>query len=263
MEEMSFWDHLEELRGTLFKVILVMALFFIGFVIAMPYLFDNVILAPCRGDFVLYRWLCEFSQWFNSVTGMSILPEFCQQDFNVKVININLSTQFFTHFSTAMWLSLISAFPIILYIIWSFIKPALYDTEIRQVQGAFALGSVLFLVGVSVGYLLVFPLTLRFLITYELSSLIENQLSLNSYMDNFLMLVFAMGIVFELPMLAMLLSKIGILRRSFFAQYRRYAILVGLILAAVITPSGDPFTLMTVFLPLYLLYEFSAFLVKK
>ncbi|MGL4804747.1 MAG: twin-arginine translocase subunit TatC, partial [Bacteroidales bacterium] len=128
---------------------------------------------------------------------------------------------------------------------------------------AFVFGNILFVLGVFVGYIVVFPLTLRFLIQYELSPLIENQLSLDSYMSNFLTMIFLMGIFFELPLLSMFLSKIGVLRCSFFNKYRRHAIVFTLIAAAFITPSGDPFTLLVVFLPLYLLWELSAVFVKK
>jgi len=121
----------------------------------------------------------------------------------------------------------------------------------------------LFHLRIAVGYFLVFPITMRFLFTYQLSTTIHNQLSLDSYMDNFLMLNLVMGLVFELPLLAWTLSAIGILRRKFFSRYRRHAVVVLLVLAAVITPTGDPFTLMIVFLPLYLLFEVSALIVKK
>ena len=121
----------------------------------------------------------------------------------------------------------------------------------------------MFFVGCAVGYFLVFPMTLRFLATYELSAAITEQVSLDSYMDNFLMLIFVMGIVFEMPLLSWLLSQLGFLNRSFFHKYRRHAIVGLLVAAAFITPSGDPFTLSVVFFPLYGLYELSAFFVKK
>ena len=148
-------------------------------------------------------------------------------------------------------------------LLWTFVRPALYEKEVRGARIAFALGTVMFYLGVAVGYFLVFPITMRFLFTYQLSSTIHNQLSLDSYMDNFLMLNLVMGLVFELPLLAWTLSAIGILRRKFFSRYRRHAVVVLLVLAAVITPTGDPFTLMIVFLPLYLLFEVSALIVKK
>ena len=127
---------------------------------------------------------------------------------------------------------------------------------------AFSLGVLMFDMGLAVGYFVVFPVTLRFLADYQVSAMIPNQISLDSYMDTFLMLLFVMGLVFEMPLVAWVLSKIGLLTRGFFRRYRRHAVVVLLILAAVITPTGDPFTLMIVFIPLYLLYELSALIVK-
>ena len=222
----------------------------------MPYLFDNVVLAPCYSDFFLYRYLCKIS------SHTSILPDFCNDDFQVHIINIRLASQFFTHMSASFWLALICTFPYLVYEVWRFIRPALYEHERKNVRWVFMFGTVMFFIGCLVGYSTVFPITLRFLATYELSPTITNQISLDSYMDNFIMLIFIMGIVFELPLVSWLLSQLGILRRSFFNKYRRYAIVGGLILAAFITPSGDPFTLMVVFLPLYALYEVSALFVK-
>jgi sec-independent protein translocase protein TatC len=223
----------------------------------MPYLFDNVILKPCFSDFYTYQWLCKIS------SSMPFLPDFCDQHFHVKIVNIKLATQFFTHMSTSFWLAVMLAFPYLVYEIWKFISPALYPNEKKNAKGVFVGGTGMFFIGCAVGYFLVFPMTLRFLITWELSEAIEEQLSLESYMDNFLMIIFIMGVVFEMPLLCWLLSQIGLLKRSFFRKYRRYAIVGLLVAAAVITPSGDPFTLMVVFLPIYGLYELSALIVKK
>ena len=126
-----------------------------------------------------------------------------------------------------------------------------------------SVGNLMFYLGTAAGYFVVFPITLRFLAEYRLSELIPNQISLDSYMDNFFVLILVMGIVFELPLLAWLLGRMGILSREFFNKFRRHAIVVLLILAAIITPTGDPFTLMIVFLPIYLLWELSAFVVPR
>ena len=134
-------------------------------------------------------------------------------------------------------------------------RPALYEGEKRSVGAAFCGGTVLFYAGCAIGYALVFPFTFRFLAEYRVSETVVNQISLDSYMGNFLMLIFVMGIVFELPMLSWMLSRMGLVTKSFFRRYRRHAVVALLVLAAIITPSGDPFTLLVVFLPLYLLYE--------
>lgn len=251
---MGFWDHAEVLRGVLIRVALVIVLFTGIFFALMPQIFDSVILAPCRPDFVLYRWL-------DSLSASSLLPASVGGDFEVEIINIRLASQFFIHVTSSFWLAIVFAFPICVYMLWGFVAPGLYEEEKRGVRGAFMAGNVMFYLGVAVGYFLVFPLTLRFLADYRLSSLIENRISLDSYMDNFYMLILVMGIVFELPVVAWMIGKTGVLTRDFFSRYRRHAIVVLLVAAAAITPTGDPFTLLVVFLPLYILWEISAFAV--
>ena len=180
-----------------------------------------------------------------------------------EIININVASQFLTHISTSFWFALVLMFPYLIFEVWRFVQPALFENERRSVGLAFLGGTVMFFLGCAVGYCLVFPFTFRFLTEYQLSASIVNQISLNSYMGNFLMLVFVMGIVFELPLLAWLLSKLGLVNKTFFRTYRRHAVVILLVLSAVITPSGDPFTLMVVFLPLYLLYELGILIVRE
>ena len=254
--EMSFWEHLDVLRGTLIKIISVLVIFTVVFFLAMPTLFDKVILAPCRGDFWLYRMFERITQ------GIPFLPQFATEGFEVQLINIKLASQLFIHMSASFWLALVFSFPLMLYFIWDFVKPALYDNEVRGARKAFVVGNVMFFIGVAVGYFVVFPVTLRFLADYQVSELVPNQISLDSYMDTFLMLIFMLGVVFEFPLLAWALGAAGVLHREFFGKYRRHAIVALLIVAAVITPTSDPFTLCVVFLPLYMLYEVSALFVK-
>lgn len=256
-DELTFWDHLDELRVLLFRVIGAWVLLGIGYFIAMPYLFDNVILAPCYNDFVFYRFL----HWMGEALNLS--GDFFTEDFQVNLININLAAPFFIHITTAFWMSVVTTIPFLFYQIWRFISPALYANEKKGVKKALGLGSIFFFLGVAVGYFLVYPLTLRFLSTYELSATITNQISLNSYIDNFMMLVLCMGLAFELPLVTWLLSLLGIITRSTLKQYRRHAIVAIFVLAAVITPTGDPFTLTAVALPLCLLYELSILMIKK
>lgn len=253
---MTFWDHLEDLRWTLFRSLIALGIFAIGGFILMPHIYDSVIMAPTKSDFFLYQYLCKVT------SAVPFLPDFCDDTFHVDIININMASQFFRHMSTSFWLALILTFPYLVFEIWKFIRPALYSEEKKSFRLVFLFGTCMFFVGCLLGYSIVFPITFRFLATYQLSELITNQISLDSYMDNFLMLIFIMGVVFELPLLSWLLSKLGLLNRSFFSKYRRYAVVVLLVVAAIITPSGDPFTLAVVFLPLYLLYELSAFFVK-
>lgn len=256
--EMSFWGHLDALRVVLFKILGVVGVFFIAAFIIMPWFFDHVILAPCSGDFITYRF-------FDLISGAGILPKELSADpnFEVNLVSMQLTTQFFIHMSASCWLAVVAAFPFIIYFLWSFVEPALYETEKRGIHKAFLFGNVMFFLGVMVGYFIVLPLAVRFLSQYSLSDKITGMISLDSYMDNFFTLILLMGVVFELPLLSWMLGKMGLLKRSFFKRFRRHAIVVILILAGLITPTGDPFTLFAVFIPVYALWEFSANLVPK
>ncbi len=256
LDEMTFWDHLEALRWMLVRVFSALGIFIIGSFAFIPWIFEHVIMAPIDNQFFLYRWLAKMSEQ------VAIMPDDLTRPFHVSIINIRLSSQFFLHMSLSFWLALLITFPYLVYEVWKFICPALYENERKSMRFTFVFGTVMFFIGCVVGYSVVFPLTLRFLYNYQLSASISNQLSLDSYMDNFLMLVFMTGIVFELPLVSMLLGKIGILHRGFFSTYRRHAVVALLVVSAFITPSSDPFTLMAVFTPIYILWELSAFLVK-
>lgn len=253
---MTFWDHLEELRRVIFKVLGVWLVLAIVYFIAMPTIFDQIILAPCNNDFAFYdllRWVGE---------KLNLEDEFFTQEFSLKLTNINLVAPFLIHLSTSFWLSVLTSAPYLIYQVWLFIKPALYPKEQKGVKKAFLMGTLMFFAGVLVGYYMVFPLTLRFLSTYQLSVHIETQLTLDSYMDNFMMLILWMGLSFELPLLTWLLSLLGIVDKSFLKKYRRHAVVIIVIFAAIITPTGDPFTLSVVAIPLYLLYELSIYMIK-
>lgn len=254
---MAFWDHLEALRGVLFKVGGVIIVAAVVLFIFMRRIMDGVILAPCHPDFPLYRMLSFMSNQGDSVW----LPSFGGDNFHVTLVNIELASQFFIHMSLSCWLAVVLTFPIIIYLFWTFVRPGLLPRERRGAVRAFAFGNIMFYAGVAVGYYLVFPLTLRFLAGYQLSDSIPNTVSISSYMDNFLMIILLMGVVFELPLLAWLLGRMGLLTRSFFSRYRRHAVVALMIAAAIITPTGDPFTLLMVFLPIYILWEGSAMLV--
>lgn len=254
LKEMSFWEHLDDLRSVLIKIVVLLAVLTVVLFVAMPSIFDKVIMAPCDGNFVLYRWLSQASA---IIPGC---PHFTTDGYHVDLINIQLSSQFFVHMSTSFWLALVIGFPCVIYLLWTFVEPALYPKEKRGARRAFLLGNLMFFIGVMVGYFIVFPVTLRFFADYHVSELVPNQISLDSYMDTFLSMVFIMGLVFEFPLVAWVLGRMDILHRDFFGTYRRHAVVVLLILAAFITPA-DPFSMFVVFIPIYALYELSAFLV--
>ena len=256
-KEMSFWDHLEEFRWTIIRILIAVVVFsVVGFII-IPHIFDSVILAPRDSDFVTYKFFEKAGEY------IPFLPDFSSDSFRVEMLNINMTTQFMTYISTSFAFGILCTIPFILYEVWKFVSPALYDNEAKGVKKAFGFGGFMFLIGCLVGYFIVFPLIFRFLITFELSASIENMISLDSYMSNFYTLILIMGLVFELPLVFWLLSSLGLIYRSFFRKYRRHAVVGSLIAAALITPSGDPFSLFVVTMPIYALWEISSFVVMK
>lgn len=235
--EMTFWDHLEELRSSLLRMIAVFGIAVVTLFFFKGFLFDSVILAPSKPDFFLYRLFGA--------------------DFSLTLVNIEVAAQFMIHMKITFICALIVTFPYLVFEIWRFIAPALYKREKKTVRGAFLFASVLFYIGVVVGYTIVFPLMLNFFSGYQVSPDIPNTFSLTSYISMFTSMVLMFGIVFEFPTVAVVLSSLGILSKGTLKSFRRHAICAVLILAAVITPSGDPFSLMVVSIPLYMLYEFS------
>ena len=228
---MTFWDHLEEARWSIVRMLAAVGVCMVPAFIFMPWIFDHVVLKAAReGGFA--------------------------------IINIQVASQFTTHLSMSAYLALIAAMPYILYEVWKFIRPALYPHEKKSLRKGFLLGGVLFYLGCLTGFFIIFPLTFRFLAGYELSHAVVNTINLTSYTGLFNSIILIFGLCFEMPMLLLVLSLMGILDRDTLKQYRRHATVGILVLAAVITPSGDPVTLLVVFAPLYLLYEFSIFLIK-
>ena len=254
---LTFWGHLEVLRWALVRVAVVVLVAMIGWFVAMPDIFQSFVLGPTTSNFFLYRLLGSLGGW------LPFLPDFSNDAYHVDIININVASQFMTHITTSFWFALVTAFPYLIYEIWKFISPALYDNEKGSVGMAFFFGTCMFYLGCAVGYSTIFPFTFRFLTEYQLSAEITNQISLNSYMGTFLMMVFVMGLVFEIPLLAWVMSRLGLINQEFLKQYRRHAVAIMLVLAAAITPTGDPFTLSIVFIPLFLLYELAIRIVRK
>lgn len=255
-DNLTFWDHLDALRGVLIKIALLMVILTIGSFIVMPWMFDHVILAPCDQSFPLYRWLDSLAAAMPGT--LDIRP-----DFHVDLVSVQLTSQFMIHMSASLWMAFVVGFPIIIYLLWGFVSPGLYEHEKRGIRRVFLAGNLMFFIGVLVGYFLVFPIAVRFLADYHLSDRIATLVSLDSYMDNFFTLLLLMGAIFELPLVAWFLGRIGILKRSFFRRYRRHAIVILAIVAAAVTPTGDPFSLVAVFAPIYALWEGSRLLVPE
>lgn len=242
----TFWEHLDELRSALVRIICAGLLCGVVAFIFKEWLFD-FILAPSKSDFITYRLLNSLS----GITGVAV------EEFSVEMINTALAQQFIIHMKTAFIVGLLCASPYILYCIMRFIAPALYSTEKRLVFGVVGSGYAMFLVGMALCYLLIFPLTFRFLGTYQVSDEVVNMISLESYISTLTGMSLMMGIVFELPIICWLMAKLGVLEASFMRNYRKHAVVAILVVAAVITPTADAFTLALVTLPMYLLYEIS------
>ena len=240
--EMSFWDHIDVLRGTIFRSAAAILFFAVLVLCFKSFVFDQIILAPSHSDFFIYRWL--------------------RIPFSMELINIDISAQFFIHLKTSIALGFILAFPIVIYEIWKFVAPALYENEKKAVKKAFGFASVLFYTGVIVGYMIILPITLNFFQGYTVSESVKNTISLQSYISMFTSMVLLFGIVFEFPTVIAVMSKFGIIDRAFLRKYRKYAIVIVLILAAIITPA-DPFSMFVAAVPLYLLYELSILFCSK
>ena len=252
-EKQSFWDHLDILRASLVKIAAVTAVFAVVAFFFKEALF-SVILAPKDADFITYRWLYFFSGWVTDEQA---------QDFYVKLINTGLAQQFMIHMKVAMCTGVLCASPYILYQLFRFVSPALYANERKYVVRVVGYGYIMFMVGVLISYFLIFPLTFRFLGTYQVSDQVENMISLQSYISTLFMMSLAMGIVFEIPILSWLFAKLGFISADFMRRYRRHAVVIILVVAAIITPTSDVFTLLLVSLPMWLLYEVSIWIVKR
>lgn len=242
----SFWDHLDELRTCLIRIIIVvLASAIVAF--AMKTEVFSIVLAPTKSEFITYRWFSQFGDI---------------ADFNLNLINTQLTSQFSVHMQVSIIIGIICVSPYILYSIFAFVSPALYENERKYARLLVVAGYIMFMIGVALCYFLIFPLTIRFLGNYQVSDDVANIITLSSYIDTLTMLTLMLGIVFELPILCMLLGKMGILTAEFMKKYRRHAIVIILIVAAIITPTTDVMTLMLVTLPIYLLYEISILAVK-
>ena len=251
-EGLSFWDHLDVLRTIIIRIILVTVVCGIVAFLFKEELFA-VVLAPRNPDFFTYRLLARVSGFFGGDA-----PDHPV----IQLINTGLAEQFVIHMKTALCAGVLCASPYTLYQLFRFVSPALYANERRFALPIVVGGYVMFMLGVLISYYLIFPLTFRFLGTYQVSEDVVNMISLQSYMSTLTLMSISMGIVFEMPVVAWLMARMGLLTASFMNRYRRHAIVVILIVAAIITPTSDIFTLLMVSLPMWLLYEVSVCIVR-
>jgi len=254
-KEMSFWDHLGELRRRMFRIILVFLAMAILAFINREIIFDTIVLAPKDGSFITYHWLCKLGDFLN-------MESLCLKETRIILINYNLSGQFMTHMTISMVAGLILAMPYIFWQMWQFIKPALYEKERLYARKAVFIMSLLFLMGILFAYYFLVPWTLNFLGTYQVSTMVDNKIALSSYVSTVVSVVLSVGLVFELPVVIYVLAKVGLITPEFLIRNRKYAFVLVLILAAIITPP-DVFSQIIVTIPLWALYEVSILVAKR
>ena len=241
-DSLTFWDHLDVLRSSLIRMGVAVVVFAVAAFCLKDELF-SVVLAPRSSDFVTYKLL-------------GVDP------FSIHLMNTGLTEQFMIHMRTAIYAGLLVASPYILYELFRFVSPGLYQNERHYVVWIVGAAYVMFLMGTLINYFVAFPLTVRFLGTYQVSPDVANMLTLQSYIDTLIGMSLVMGVVFELPVVCGLLGHMGLINNRMMSEYRRHAIVAILIVAAIITPTTDMFTLFVVALPIYLLYELSIQIVR-
>ena len=241
-EALTFWDHLDVLRSSLIRMVVAVCVLAIAAFAMKDELFA-IVLAPRSSDFVTYQLL-----------GV--------EAFHINLMNTGLTEQFMIHMRTAIYAGILLASPYILYELFRFVSPGLYQNERRYGLWIVGAAYVMFVVGTLINYFVIFPLTVRFLGTYQVSPDVANMLTLQSYIDTLLGMSLVMGVVFELPVVCGLLGRMGLITDRMMSTYRRHAVVAILVLAAIITPTTDVFTLFVVALPIYLLYELSIQIVR-
>lgn len=251
--EMSFLQHLESLRWHLVRSAAVVMILASVYFTYNEFVFGTVIFGPMHADFLTYRAFC----WFSHYAGLG--DSLCLQSISFELVNLDLSGQFTTHIWVSIFGGLITGAPYILWELWSFVKPALHEKERRYTTGVVFFATMLFVSGILFSYYIVVPLTINFLGNYQVTPLVKNTIAMSSYISTVTVLTFIMGLVFQLPIVVYFLTKIGLLGAEFMRKNRKYATVIILVVAAIITPSSDIPTLLIVSLPLYVLYEASIF----
>jgi len=250
--EMSFLDHIEDLRWHIIRSVAVVLIAAIAVFAKIEWIFDRIILGPAHNDFISYKWFCKLAQVTHAYS-------LCLGEVKLKFQNTTITGQFMMSLSVSMMVGFIISFPYILWELWRFIKPALKPTEVKYARGIVFWCSALFFTGVVFAYLILVPYTINFFSGYTLSPLFQNIITIDNYYDTLSDMLMGIGIVFELPVIVYFLSRIGILTPKIMRTRRRYAIVILLIVSELITPP-DLFSCLLVFIPLYILYEISVFI---
>ncbi|MBP7497620.1 MAG: twin-arginine translocase subunit TatC [Bacteroidales bacterium] len=254
-EGLSFWEHLEELRSILIKCVIYVT---IGFIISFffkNFIFDVIILGPTKPYFITNRAFCYIASLWN-------MPELCLNQIPVKLMSINMTSQFAVHINISLISGFIIAMPLILYQIWKFLKPALLPKEKKYISKAVFASSILFFIGVLFSYYILVPLTVHFFSNYQVSPVVENRINITSFISSITSVIFFTGLIFELPVITYFLVKTGILKAETLIKARKYIIILILFISAIITPP-DILSQIIVSIPIFALYELSIFIAKK
>lgn len=255
LQTSTFWSHIDDFRAVLIRIV-------VGLVIILPAVFFSkellfsIILAPSKVDFITYRLFCELGEVLS-------LDGLCVDEIKMNLISTTMASQFMIHISTSIYVTLIIMSPYVIYQLYGFVAPALYDQERKYSLVIITSAFVLFASGVLLNYFVIFPLSFRFLATYQVAAEVTNMFTMSSYLGMFMSLSMMMGIVFEIPILTWVLAKMGIVSYGMMKKFRKHVIVAVLIIAAAITPTSDVVTLILVAAPIYLLYEFSMLIIKK
>jgi sec-independent protein translocase protein TatC len=250
-KEMSFLDHLEELRWHVVRSLAAIVVFMIAAFVNIEWIFTNILFAPGRVDFPTFRWLCKLGEWIGSKEAL------CVEQIPFKIQSRLMTGQFTMSITASFVIGLVISFPYVVWELWRFVRPGLYSRERQSSRGAVASISFLFLTGVLFGYYIMSPLMISFLANYTISDQIVNEFDITSYVGTIITVVFGSGVLFQLPVVMYFLTKVGIVTPAFLRQYRKHAIVIILILGAIVTPSADPLSQALISFPLYLLYEIS------
>ncbi|MEJ2114329.1 MAG: twin-arginine translocase subunit TatC [Flavobacteriaceae bacterium] len=255
VNEMSFLDHLEDLRWHLIRAVLAVVIMAIIAFLAKGFIFDILIFGPTKSSFFTYDILCNISQF------LGMKESFCFTEIPFEIQSRTMAGQFSAHIWTAMTVGFVAAFPYVIYEFWKFISPGMYTNERKHSRGFIIVSSLLFFIGVLFGYYVICPLSINFLGTYQVSSQVHNDFDLGSYIGLIRASVLASGLVFELPIVIYFLTKIGLVTPVFLRKYRKYSLVVVLILSAIITPP-DIASQVIVAIPILILYEISIYISK-
>ncbi len=249
--EMSFIDHLEALRWHLIRSVIAILVGSIVFFIFVKDIVNDILLAQARDTFVTYGWICKMSH------ALGLGDADCMSGVKVSFLSTEMTSQFISSFTISFVGGFIVAFPYIFWEFWRFVKPALSQKEVKKTRGVIFIVSFLFFLGIAFGYFILTPFMVNFYFSYSLSPLIEIKPTFSDFLENLIYTTVGIGVLFQMPLLVMILARIGIVNAKFLRKYRRHAFVIILIAAAIITPSTDPFSLTIVTIPLYILYEAS------